>query len=313
MIAEAHQNEILLRVNLLTCYPGETREDLELTRTWVHENALAIDDLAPSSFYLTLDSAIGRQPERYGLKIRGPRPLRGITRFRKSPDSLIYDEIDGMTWEEREPLLEQSEELMRAAWQDGRRGLRAGGFPLPAMVTLRRHFSTKREIYEFLSNKTSPTPKTNSTPGPSANVKAIRLHAHLLAPARIPPALGRSVASAFKAATVEIGTRARAGDTCHCLMFSDSSHVFFRGSVTRGPANIVHQFAIEELLTTPNRAALGDALVQVLTRGAQFSTANGVLEVPDAESEPPRTLRFAIVTLKLAPQPLVKAPQGVEG
>ncbi|MCZ7679065.1 MAG: radical SAM protein [Sandaracinaceae bacterium] len=119
MVREAHACEMLLRVNILTCFPGETQGDLMQTRDWVREHAFAIDDLAPSSFYLTADSPVGRRPERFGVHLRGPRPLDGEQRFRKSPDSLTYDEIDGYTWEEREATLEQSEELVRSAWREG--------------------------------------------------------------------------------------------------------------------------------------------------------------------------------------------------
>jgi hypothetical protein len=151
MIRLAHENEILLRVNLLGGYPGETPRDFQETCDWVRENALAIDDLAPSSYYLTADSPLGRKPERHGIRIRGPRALQHEGKFRKSPDSLMYDEIDGLTWEQREPLLEQAEDSLRKAWLAGRGSLgKFGGLSPSTMLALRRRFSTKAEINDFI-------------------------------------------------------------------------------------------------------------------------------------------------------------------
>jgi aryl-alcohol dehydrogenase-like predicted oxidoreductase len=150
-VREAHRCEILLRVNILTCYPGETEDDLALTCRWLEENAFAIDDLAPSSFYLTADSPIGRNLARHGLVSRGPRALHGVTKFRKSPDSLAYDEVGGLRWEEREPLLAESEERVRRAWLAGRAAVgRPSGFAPAPMLGLRRRFATKDEMYATL-------------------------------------------------------------------------------------------------------------------------------------------------------------------
>lgn len=148
MIREAHACEILLRVNILTCFPGETDDDLEETCRWVEEHAACIDDLAPSSFYLTADSPLGRHPERYGIVVRGARELRGPTKFRKAPDSLTYDEIGGLRWEEREPLLAESEERVRRAYARGRAAVdRPSAMAPSTMLGLRRRFAKKSELY----------------------------------------------------------------------------------------------------------------------------------------------------------------------
>lgn len=146
LVREATDCDILLRVNLLSCYPGETVEELQRTCDWIEENAPRIEDIAPSSFYLTADSPIGRAPERFGLRVRGQRGLIGANKFRKVYDALAYDEVDGMTWEEREPILDASEEMIRTAWRRGRGAL--GNLPnfSPAlMVALRRRFDRRPE------------------------------------------------------------------------------------------------------------------------------------------------------------------------
>ncbi|MBK6534013.1 MAG: radical SAM protein [Deltaproteobacteria bacterium] len=141
LVREAASLDVMLRVNLLSSYPGETRDDFQRTCDWIQAHAPAIDDIAPSSFYLTADSPIGRDPERHGLRVRGPRSLGGTDKFRKVFDSLAYDEVGGVTWEEREPLLQQSEERLHAAWLRGRGALaQLPAFPPALMLALRRRF-----------------------------------------------------------------------------------------------------------------------------------------------------------------------------
>lgn len=152
LLAWCAEREIMTRVNLLPCFPGETREDFEATRAWVRERAAAIDDLAPSSFYLTADSPVGRDPARFGIALRGDRRLDGEYRFRKQYDSLAYDEAGGMTWEEREPTLRQAERALLDAWAEGApdlarvRGLRPG-----QMLALRGRYPTRAAAYEALT------------------------------------------------------------------------------------------------------------------------------------------------------------------
>jgi hypothetical protein len=147
VVQDAHALEMFVRVNLLPCFPGETRSDLEETIRWTRENAGAIDDLAPSSFYLAEGSPVGQDAERYGIRPRGAREAKGDHKFRKNLGSLAYDEIGGYTWEEREATLRPAEEELFQAWRAGREGL-PYGISAPAQVfALRRDFATKQEAY----------------------------------------------------------------------------------------------------------------------------------------------------------------------
>ncbi|MRG94997.1 B12-binding domain-containing radical SAM protein [Polyangium spumosum] len=258
MVLEAHRHEIMVRVNLLSCFPGETRAEFEETRDWIRQNAFAIDDLAPSSFYLTADSPIGRKPERYGVRVRGPRSLEGEGRFRKSPDSLMYDEIGGLTWEERAPMLEESEMMLRSAWLEGRAsrgGL--GGFSPSSMLGLRRHFETKAEIYSFLSRCRGGAHRLEEearAPETSAEVIPSILRASLpklLAPRWADAAMARAFAAAFRAAAPSLAVRLREGDTAHVVLWSDGRFLFFRGAVRRGSDDQVRSFMVEEPLGAP--------------------------------------------------------------
>ena len=144
VVREAAATGIFTRVNLLPCFPGETAAELDETVAWVRANADAIDDLAPSSFYLDAESPIGRAPERFGLHLRGARELEGEDRFRKSARAVTYDEDGGLTWEERQRTLRPAEEALRAAWHEGRGGrLPTGDLDAVTMLLLRRTHATR--------------------------------------------------------------------------------------------------------------------------------------------------------------------------
>lgn len=157
LVRDASAVDIMLRVNLLPCYPGESAEDFELTRAWIEEHAARIDDIAPSSFYLTADSPIGRDPARFGIAVRGQRGLVGANKFRKVYDALAYDELDGMTWEEREPLLDASEDALRRAWERGRVGMsNLPPMPPALMIALRRSFSRRADAFAAMRRWLDP-------------------------------------------------------------------------------------------------------------------------------------------------------------
>jgi hypothetical protein len=227
LVADAHAANILLRVNLLPCFPGETREEHLETCAWIEEHARFIDDLAPSSFYLSASSPIGQKPERFGVRIREPRSLHGITKFRKVLHTLAYDEIDGMTWEERQPTLARAEEELRAAWARGR-GSEAGLSP-GQMLALRRTYATKAEITSALDRWRGASPE------PAVVVKESAIRPRITAPEGLDRASVARFADAFRAAP---GLRARLGrgSSAHALLFAGGAFLFFHGSVSRDGA-----------------------------------------------------------------------------
>ena len=184
VLRTAHELGIYNRVNLLPCFPGETAEDFEMTRAWVEENGAYIDDLAPSSFYLTLGTPLGKTPEKFGIQIRGARSLSGSNRYRKQPDSLIFDELDGMQWEEREPLLAQSERELREALRNtpGKRDLAPSW-----MHALAATFPSKTEAREKLQKWGRSSARPDPKPVQRTGVEALSLRwvAAELAPAAL--------------------------------------------------------------------------------------------------------------------------------
>lgn len=275
VIREAHRNEIMLRVNLLTCFPSETREELAMTRDWLRENAFAIDDIAPSSFYMTADSPVGRKPERFGVRVRGARALQGATRFRKSPDSLEYDEVDGMRWEEREPLLEASEAMMWDAWREGRgKDDPFGGLAPPVMLQLRRHFSSKADLYRsavrWCHARAGGDRSLDVSRGVGAEVSAAALRPKLLAPLAPARPFLASFAAAYRAILGRSPGKFRLGDTLHALLFPGGEALFFRGEILRDRAGRVHSFLIEEPLEEPGGLAATEPRARLLTRGARL-------------------------------------------
>ncbi len=227
VIREAHRNEIMVRVNLLPCFPGETREDLLDTVEWTRENAFAIDDLAPSSFYLVRDSPIGDDPARFGITIRGQRVVDGDYKFRKQLGSLTYDEVDGMTWEERQATLRPSEEVLRQAWREGRGDRAALDSMQPAFIfALRRTFATKDEAY---------TAALRFTGGPSPVEQPRRVTPveppRLLSPAEPGDAVTHRFEAALREAMPQLERNLGATLAGHMVLFDDGDFVCFGGRV----------------------------------------------------------------------------------
>lgn len=280
MIRWAHERDILLRVNLLACYPGETREELQETCTWVRENAFAIDDIAPSSFYLTADSPLGRKPERYGIRIRGPRVLQGDGKFRKSPDSLMYDEIDGLTWEEREPSFEEAERSLYRAWVEGRMDLGPfGGLSPSAMLVLRRHWDKKSAINDYIRQihgLDRPQALENT---PELPRSMISFRPVILSPRSIRPNVARAFASGFRLVEKTPSFRAQEGDLLHGILFADGAFVVFRGSVARNARGLAQWIVVEEWVGDAARLGTQDPRAAVLVhRGRIDFFEEGVIE-----------------------------------
>ncbi|MBP6832065.1 MAG: radical SAM protein [Deltaproteobacteria bacterium] len=246
VIREAHRNEIMVRANLLPCFPGETREDLQDTIEWTRENAFAIDDLAPSSFYLVRESPIGDDPARFGITIRGQRVVDGDYKFRKQLGSLTYDEVGGMTWEERQATLRPAEEMLRQAWREGRGERAVLDSMQPAFIfALRRRFATKGEAYAAALRFTGgPSPVDHPRRDASAE------------PPRVlsPVEPGDGVTGRFEVALREampqlernLG-RTLAG---HMVLFDDGDFVCFGGSVgwSDDPSPAPRTLSIENML-----------------------------------------------------------------
>lgn len=267
MVRRAHENEILLRVNLLAGYPGETQDEFQMTCDWLREHAFAIDDIAPSSYYLTADSPLGRKPERYGIRVRGPRALQHEGKFRKSPDSLMYDEIDGLTWEQREPLLDQAEDLMRKAWLEGRGAIGVfGGLSPSTMLALRRHFKSKSEIHAFILTCNGDEPAPVIVPVEEANSPnpIVALRPTLLAPRTLRPALARLFVEALQQAQQKPAFHARHGDTLHAALFADGGFVVFRGNVVRNEAGVAESITAEEIVGETKHMKTDDARFALL-------------------------------------------------
>ena len=242
MVREAHSAEMMLRVNILTCFPTETRSELQETCDWVEAHADCIDDLAPSSFYLTADSPVGREPERFGVTIRDPRELTGPTKFRKSPDALTYDEVGGMRWEEREPMLQRSEEMVHEAWRRGRgAGPSSVGLSPSSMLVLRRHFSTKSELRAALERYCGG----DEAPPPALTTMRPRIVGD--------DGAGRDAASRLRALVGRGGQSmrdsVRPGSTVHALLFGDGRGLLFKGTVRRAARRrSAAEIEVEEVL-----------------------------------------------------------------
>lgn len=91
LLRAAHDAGIWIQANVIVGFPGETGAEYDETARFVEEHGDAIDAIAISPFYLT-DSAIARQPEAYGVRLRDDR-LGAGSRHRST--SMAFDELDG--------------------------------------------------------------------------------------------------------------------------------------------------------------------------------------------------------------------------
>lgn len=303
-VREAHALEIMLRVNLLPCFPGETRADFEETRDWLREHAYAIDDIAPSSFCLTRESPVGRNPERFGIRLRGVRVLEGESRFRLSFSTLAYDEIDGMTWEEREPTLLASEEELHEQWRIGRGPLaQVGGVPLPTMLALRERFATKAEINDALlgwtcSGRSERSRASDAPPEPSSSPLG---HVPKLEPLEAEPEADPRLDAALRDAAPSVARYAASGQLAYLLLFDDDDYLCFAGTLDAASGRL----AIENVLASRFKTTARRGLYGALVPGSTFAVGDAALEVaPAAKNASPRrcdgSVRLASVRFRLA-------------
>jgi hypothetical protein len=265
-LREAHDAGIYTRVNLLTCYPGETREAQVETLAWLQAHADAVDELAPSSFYLAPGSPLERDPARFGIRIRGPRVVEGDYRFRKVHGALAYDEVGGLPWEAREATLRPSEAELLDTWERARGALRPVG-PLrgPTMLALGHHFPSKSEAFGQLLRwaEGGPERRPGSPGGPPVGPPRV------VSPEPCDPLLEarfrEALAHAGPALEAHLGGRL-AG---HLLLFADGDYLCFQGEVAGTLEQTVRLTAV--LAWRFERATCGRALYGRLVPGARFT------------------------------------------
>jgi len=95
VLKDAHSLGIYNMVNLITGFPGENDEDLELTRSFIRQNAEFIGHVKVADFGLIPGTPMHEHPAEYGLQNvhADRRSAIGLGR-------LGYDEINGPVWKE---------------------------------------------------------------------------------------------------------------------------------------------------------------------------------------------------------------------
>jgi len=94
-IGEAHKAGIWLSISIIVGFPGETEEDFNQTFDFINKNQEYIDQLAVSPYYL-VDSAVTREPEKFGIEI-----IKDIGSDKNAArERFSYNEINGYSWEE---------------------------------------------------------------------------------------------------------------------------------------------------------------------------------------------------------------------
>ncbi|MFH1510437.1 MAG: radical SAM protein [Candidatus Woesearchaeota archaeon] len=116
-------------VNVIAGLPFETDEDIKETIGFLNENAQYINSLTVTKFYVAYNSPIENNPEKFGLV------LRKETQERFSNvvlDSFIFDEIDGLKWEEKKLQQEKSVEMIDKGYKKKARAV----VPIPSLFYL---------------------------------------------------------------------------------------------------------------------------------------------------------------------------------
>ena len=251
VLRETHDAGIMTRVNLLPCFPGETREDFVETRDWLADNAFAIDDLSASSFYLPVGTQIGGHPAQFGIRMREVRNLVGELRVRKNVGSYSYDEIDGLTWEEREPTLDAYEDELRTTWRSAR--ARATGNRIAHVLTishmnaLRRVYS-KAEAYDALNRWAR---HQGRSPDEAARPEADAVGA--VAPRRFKPAaldaeMSERCDAALGHALPKLAKMLGRSMSGHMVVFDDGDYLCFEGLVERVEEERPRMIRIDNML-----------------------------------------------------------------
>ncbi len=242
--------------------------------------------------------------ERFGVRVRGPRRLEGSYRFRKFIGALAFDEVDGLTWEEREPMLRRTEDELREAWSEGRAHLGVPpGMKSAMMLGLRAVFDRKADAYSALASWCGgPRERAAARPVETADVCAPMGPAD--APARVArieadpvadEALASRVRRALAAAEADVARYARSGARSHVLLFVDDDYLCFS---SRDESPTDGAVAIENVLSSRFTSATRRRLYGRLRPGARVSVDEGGLVVADGRGaaqrhpEPARLVGF---------------------
>lgn len=104
VLKNSHDAGMWNHVNFILGYPGENEHDIDETRDFFLRNAENIDSVRINPYILHKDSVIYENPNKYGIKI-----------IEEDLDQAIFDEIGGLSWEQKRQLtLRGIHELVRA-------------------------------------------------------------------------------------------------------------------------------------------------------------------------------------------------------
>jgi anaerobic magnesium-protoporphyrin IX monomethyl ester cyclase len=101
-------------VNIIAGLPFETDEDIKATIDFLNENSKYITSVTINKFFVAYNSVIEQHPKKFGLKLRRETQ----TRFSNVIlESNVFDEIDGLSWEEKRDQQEKSVQLINQQYR----------------------------------------------------------------------------------------------------------------------------------------------------------------------------------------------------
>ena len=127
-------------VNLIVGFCNETKDDINKTIEFIKKNGHNIDSIKINPFYLNSYSYIMQNPDEWGLRIRN-----------KKIDLVEYDEINGMSWEEKKEDTINSIEKIYKAMNENDIGFTGSSMDLLFSAVV--HFDSKQDVKNWMREK----------------------------------------------------------------------------------------------------------------------------------------------------------------
>ena len=96
-------------INVIAGMPYETDEDIQKTIDFINNNAENIHSVTITKFFIAYNSPLEKYPEKYGLKKRKTKQIRFSN---VKMESNVFDEVEGLKWEEKQEQQEKSVQML---------------------------------------------------------------------------------------------------------------------------------------------------------------------------------------------------------
>ncbi len=147
----SHEAGIWTGVEIIAGFPQEKDEDVQKTMEFLNENMEYIDDIWLNKFFLTERGSMFINPARYGItNVREPaEKVREMVAAAQERYRYIFDEIDGLKWEDKNEQINHSFNAINALRRNKQREPLEAPSQLHMLFYLYTHLSSKNEIRNY--------------------------------------------------------------------------------------------------------------------------------------------------------------------